>query len=156
MGKRDDFWDHVPADEEGQFVLPEDAAQRVALVRSAFGAKVIGALESVLHDSLEIAGGKPPEPGSTDYQVEAARREVFAKMSEAERVEVRRLLRRSCFGTLYWILVKLEHFPLGNVDFTVEPFTPTGKSFPRVGVEETELHHLYFEWVERFSDYGDR
>ena len=155
MGKRDVFWEHLPQDDEGQICWPEDADQRLTLVRAAFGAKVIGALEAVLDARLEVADGRAPAPGSNDYEREAARRAVFAGMSDEQRVEVRRLVKDACFGTLYWILVKLEHFPFGEVDFKVEPCTPDGKALAPVGIEETELHHLYFDWVERFSDHGD-
>ena len=156
MGKRDVFWDHVPTDEDGQIQWPEDAIERERLVRAVFGAKVIGALEAMLGEQLEIASGQPPAPGSTNYEEEALRRKVFAGMSDAQQAAVRRLARDACFGTLYWVLVKLEHFPQGNVDFTVEPFSPQGAAYPSVAIEETELHHLYYQWVEQFSDHGDR
>jgi|GEM_PF-3333211 len=155
MGKRDNFWSQVPEDEDGQILWPQESAERVALVRDAFGAKVIGALEAILDEKLAIADGTPPEPGQGDYQSESARRAVFAKMSEAQRAEVRRLVKSSCFGTLYWILVKLQNFPSAHIDFVAEPFA-SEVSFPPVGIKETELHHLYFEWIERFSDHGDQ
>jgi hypothetical protein len=155
MGKRDTFWDQVPTDDEDQIRWPDDADERLTLVRDVFGARVIGALESALEEDLEVADGRSPTPGSPNYEQEAARRQVFAGMSDEQRAEVRRLLKSACFGALYWVLVKLEHFPQGNVDFTVEPYAPGGKAFPTVGIEETELHHLYFDWMERFSDHGD-
>jgi hypothetical protein len=155
MGKRDLFWDGVPSDADGQIQWPEDPHQREDLVRAAFGAKVIGALEAVLEERLQVARGERPAPGSHDYERDAARRMVFAAMTELQKVEVARLVKSACFGTLYWILVKLEHFPLGDVDFVVEPYTVEGRPFPKLGIEQTELHHLYFEWVERFSDHGD-
>jgi hypothetical protein len=156
MGKRDNFWDQVPQDEEGQILWPEAAEDRVALVRDVFGAKVIGALEAILDQQLEIVRGVPPTPGQDNYLAEAARRAVFAKMSDVQQAEVCRVVKSACFGTLYWILVKLEHFPCGDVDFTVEPFTPEGKTWPPVGIETMELHHLYFDWIERFSDHGSK
>ena len=152
MGKRDKFWSNIPEQEDGQILWPDDPSERAALVRSAFGAEVIGALEAILAEQLQIADGVPPEPGQDNYQNEASRRSVLAAMTEEQRREVRRLLRDACFGTLYWILVKLEHFPSGDVDFTVEPFGPDEKVYERIGIEETELHHLYHEWLDRFAD----
>jgi hypothetical protein len=153
MGKRDEFWRSLP-EVEGQVRWPEDAEARSALVRGAFGATVIGALEAVLSDELEAVDGKPPAEGQNDYQAALARRQVFASMSEPQRAEVRRTITSATFGALYWILVKLENFPAGNIDFTVEPFTPDEETYPRVGIEETELHQLYFDWLERFSERG--
>jgi hypothetical protein len=118
-----------------------------------FGAKVIGALESVLTDQLAVVDAVPPEP-SPDYQTEVARRRLFEAMSEEQRGEIRRLLRKASFGALYWILVKLEHFPAGDVNFVVEPGDGI-VSYPAVGIEQGELHYAYFDWVERFSDLGD-
>lgn len=155
MGKRDSFWENLPYDDDGQVRWPESADARESLVRSAFGARVIGALEAVLDEHLKTASGQRPEAGSPHYERENARREVFAQMSDSQRREVARLVNSACFGTLYWILVKLEHFPLGEVDFKVEPYRADGTEFPQVGIEEAELHHLYFDWVDRFSDHGD-
>ena len=154
MGKRDDFWETLSYDEEDAIRWPEEPLPRATLVRDVFGATVIGALESVLEDGLAAAAGQPPQPGASDYEVEAERRRVMASLSEEQRAEVCRLLKESCFGTLYWILVKLEHFPQGSVDFTVEPFSSQGVAFPAVGIKALELHHPYFDWVERFSDHG--
>ena len=154
MGKRDDFWETLSYDEEGSIRWPEEPQARASAVRDVFGATVIGALESVLEDGLAAAAGQPPQPGAHDYEVEAERRKLMASLSAEQRAEVSRLLKASCFGTLYWILVKLEHFPQGSVDFTIEPFTKQGVAFPGVGIKATELHHPYLDWVERFSDHG--
>jgi hypothetical protein len=154
MGKRDVFWDQVPADANGDIRWPDDPDARAALVRDVFGAKVIGALEAVLSEQLEVVEGKPPSSPSSDFQIQAARRRLFAAMTEEQRTEVRRLLKKASFGVLYWILVKLENFPSGNVDFVVKPGTGM-VCFPPVGIEQMELHHPYFDWVERFSDLGD-
>jgi hypothetical protein len=153
MGKRDEFWEQVPEGRDGQIRWPEDPDERAALVRGVFGAKVIGALESVLADQLAVVDGVPPEP-SPDYQKEVARRRLFETMSDEQRMEIRRLLRKASFGALYWILVKLEHFPAGDVNFVVEPGTGI-VAYPQVGIEQGELHHSYFEWIERFSELGD-
>ena len=153
MGKRDNFWDQMPADAEGHIRWPEDPDERAGLVRSAFGATVIGALEAVLADQLDVVDSRPPEPG-LNYQQEVARRRLFEAMSEEQRVEVRGLLRKASFGALRWILVKLEHFPAGDVNFLVEPGAGL-VSYPAVGIEQGELHFSYAEWVERFSDLGD-
>jgi hypothetical protein len=155
MGKRDLFWDQVPTDADGHIQWPDDSEARAALVRDVFGAKVIGALEAVLSDQLEVVEGKPPSSPSSDYQIQAARRRLFAAMTEEQRTEIRHLLKEVSFGALYWILVKLEHFPSGDVDIVVEPQKGM-VSFPPVGIEQTELHHAYFDWVERFSDLGDK
>ena len=155
MSKRDAFWDSVPTDDEGNILWPDDTGEREELARAMFGAKVIGALESVLEDHLETVGGRPPKAGAPDYEEEAPRREVFASLSPVQRAEVERLLRRACFGTLYWILVKLEHFPMGDVDFTVKPFFEDGRECPPVGIEKMELHHLYFDWRKQFADHID-
>jgi hypothetical protein len=45
MGKRDSFWEQVPEDAEGQILWPEDAGERLRLVRDACGAKVVGLLK---------------------------------------------------------------------------------------------------------------
>src|SRR5262245_38618475 len=102
MGKRDAFWSQVPRDTEDHVQWPEDGSQREHLVRALFGATVVGALEAVLEDSLEVARGAKPVPGSNDYEREAARREVFAAMSDSQKAEVARLLRVACFRSLYW------------------------------------------------------
>ena len=154
MGKRDTFWNQVPTDSSGDIRWPDDPDARADLVRDVFGAKVIGALEAVLSQQLEAADGKMPTNSSSDYQFEEARRRLFVALTEEQRTEVRRLLKEASFGALYWILVKLEHFRSGNVDFVVRPRTGD-VVFPPVGIEQTELHHLYFDWVERFSDLGD-
>ena len=45
---------------------------------------------------------------------------------------------------------------MASVDFTVQPFAPDGKEFPVVGIEQTELHHLYYDWIERYADHQAR
>ena len=153
MSKRDEFWQLVPRGADGHIQWPDDVSERTQLVRSAFGAKVIGAIEAVVKEHFDIVNGVPPD--SVQTPPDAARRAAFACMSDAQRARICDELRLACFGTLYWILVKLEHFPYADVNFTATPFTPDGMAFPVIGIEETELHHLYFEWVEEFSEYGD-
>jgi hypothetical protein len=56
MGKRDTFGDEVPTSASGQIQWPEDPDQRAALVRSAFGAKVIRDPEDGLRGGLVPRG----------------------------------------------------------------------------------------------------
>ena len=154
VSKRESFWDEIPHDADGNIVWPDVAALREKMIRAAFGAKVIGALEAIVEEQWEKADGVPPKPGHDDYTAEANRRQIFAGMTGPQREQVRKLVKDACFGTLYWILVKLEQFPQGDVQIAVEPFHADGKTYPPVAIEETELHHLYFDWIERFSDHA--
>lgn len=152
MGKRDRFWENLPFNGEDQILWPEDPEERNNLIRDVFGAKVIGAVEFILQKNLEIAAGKPPIPGENNYKKEEARRRVFAEMTDAHRSEISTLLRETCFSSLYWMLVKLKGFPGGDVDFTVTPYNAEGETLPKVGLKETELYFLYFDWIKKFSD----
>ncbi len=156
MSKRGDFWEQLQQDENGDVLWPEDSEARAALAKDILGARVVGAVEGVLEEELEVADGKPPRPGRDDYQEEAARRELFASMSDAQRAAVRGLLKRACFGTLYWILVKLKNYPGASVDITMYPWLPGGGSLPSIGLNETELYFWYFDWVKKFTDHGDK
>ena len=154
MGKRDGFWDSVPDAGNGEITWPEDPASRASLVQAVFGAKVVGAMDAIVEGSLEIASGKRPQPGSHDYEKEAAFRDVFLKMTDQQREAVQRLVRDTASGTLYWILVKLNNFPSGTVRLAVEPWGPNGGPLPVCQVNEhEELHQLYLDWIERFSDH---
>jgi hypothetical protein len=156
MGKRDRFWKQVPWKDGERIEWPDSEAERAALASDLVGAKVIGALEAILEEQLEVVNGIPPKPGRDDFRAEAARREMFANLSETQRVEIRRVMKTACFGTLYWILVKLGNLPGADVDFIVQPITADDELLPKVGLKQTELHHLYLDWVERFSDDGDK
>ena len=155
MSKRDGFWEAIPDKGDGQISWPEDPGQRASLVQPVFGAKVIGAMDAIVESSIEIAKGKLPEPGSHDYEKRAAFREVFSRMTDEQREAVQRLVRETASGTLYWILVKLNNFPSGTVRLCVDPWGPDGEPLPECHVNEhQELHHLYFDWIERFSDHA--
>ena len=156
MGKRDDFWHSLRQDEEGELHWPEDPEARASLAKDILGARIIGAVEAVLDERLQIADGQPPKPGRDDYQQEATRRTIFAQMSEEQRAAVRALLKSACFGTLYWILVRLKSYPGAAVDITMAPYTPDGAELPVIGLNETELYFWYFDWVEKFSDHGEK
>jgi len=65
MSKRTAFWDQMPHNEEGSIEWPEDAEVREKLVRDAFGAKVIEALEAILEEQWEISDGRPPRRRGT-------------------------------------------------------------------------------------------
>jgi hypothetical protein len=155
MGKRDTFWDTLPTTSEGNIIWPEDPEARAALARDLLGCRIVGALESVLDDQLEVVASAPPTPGSEGFQIELARRAVFAELTPLQRAEVTRLVKRACFGTLYWIMVRLRHYPGGDVDFRVSPYTAEGAALPDIDVTETELFHHYHRWVEKFADHDD-
>jgi hypothetical protein len=100
MGKRDGFWDSVPDVGDGQIAWPQDPSGRASLVQDVFAARVVGAMDAIVETSLEIASGKRPEPGSHEYEKQAAFRNVFLGMTDQQREAVRKLVCDTASGTL--------------------------------------------------------
>ena len=121
-GKRDAFWRELQVSGDEDVAWPETQAERERVARDIFGAVVVGAVEAVLEERLAVVNGRPPRAGRDDYEAEVARRATFDGLSEAQRTEVERELKRACFGSLYWILVQLDHYPSADADFTVTPY----------------------------------
>lgn len=149
LSKRDKFWADVPTNPDGDVAWPKDQDECRELASDIVGARVIGAIESILEDKLRVAAGE-----ADDAEEDAARGEVFASMNDEQRAAVEGLLRSLCFNSLYWMLVKLRDCPDLEVDISVEPYSD-GEPLTKLGLNETELHALYFDWVEKFSDHRD-
>lgn len=75
-------------------------------------------------------------------------------MTTTQREAVRKLIREACRGTLYWVLVKLN--PGGEVEIKVNPWSPAGQDLPPCLISDRELHHLFLDWADRFSDHVDQ
>ena len=153
MGKRDLFWDSVPTNDEGHLLWPADPDARTHMAGQVLGARLVGALDSILDDEVAAAEGRLPAPGSHNYEAEAKFRSVFATLSPQQREAVVRLVKRASSGTLYWALVKLDNFIGGNLDIVVHPWGPDGEPMASCVVNQDELHHMYFDWIEQFSDH---
>lgn len=149
LSKRDKFWSDLPIHTDGGVAWPEDQDERRQLATDVVGARIIGAIEAVLENRLRVVAGE-----KDDVEENAARGEVFASMTDDQRAAVEGLLRSVCFNSLYWMLVKLKDCPDLCIDISAQPYSE-GKPLAPLGLNETELHFLYFDWIEKFSDHRD-
>lgn len=150
MGKRDTFWSALPRDKSGDVDWPDDNDARLTLAADVVGARIVGAVESALETRLKVVAGEADDADEAE-----ARGDVFSEMSGEQKAAVEGLLRSACFGSLYWMLVKLRECPGLEVDISLEPWQ-NDRPLKRLRLtEEAELHHWYFEWMEKFSEHRD-
>lgn len=147
MNKRDEFWSNLPTDVSNCVAWPDDEDARRELATEIVGARIIGAIEAVLENRLSVVAGDEDDDEEAD-----ARGEVFKSMTDEQRSAVRGLLRSVCFNSLYWMLVKLKDCPDLEIDISAKPYSG-GNPLSSLGLNETELHFLYFDWIEKFSEH---
>ena len=147
MGKRDTFWSSLPRDESGDIDWPNNNDDRSAMAADIVGARIIGAVEAALETRLKMVAGDAADTDPTDYG------DVLSTLSDEQKTAVADLLRDVSFGSLYWMLVKLRDCPSLAVDISLEPWQ-NDQALQRVQLtDESELHHWYFDWMEKFSEY---
>lgn len=130
---------------------PDDPEEKEEFAARLFGARMVGAMDSVLDDKMAIL---------FEGKGDARHKELISQletMDLPQKKAVAQLVKDSCADFFYWMLVKIRNFP-DYVEVNVmqhDEETGTLNKICDVG-EETELHHRYFDWIEEFSDHIEK
>lgn len=155
MSKRDRLYSELSAPDGVPW--PADDRARAEAVRDLFGAQVIGAMDSVLSDSSVLVAGRLTEAGQHSIPGEELRDRQerlvaqFRTLTDAQRAAVNELLRYTCSGFLYWLLVKIDQFPGAAVEISARLHRQDA-DLGVVVINNEELRYLYFDWIDKFSD----
>ena len=141
MSKRDKIYQEFS--ENG---YPTDPEEKKEFAARLLGARLVGALDSVLEDKLKVLKGTETENNNPNYK-------AIRTLNDDQKEAVEALLKDSCRIYFYRMLLKMRNFPdyLEVNVMELDEETDTLKKICDVG-DEIELHHRYFDWIEEFSD----
>lgn len=143
MSKRDRIYEEFS--ENG---YPDDPEKKKVFAARLLGARLVGALDSVIEEKIKQINGEASESENQFVQ-------DLKDIDPNQRKAVEALLIDTVKTSFYWMLVKMNNFP-GYLELNVLEYDQNDdlKVICDVG-EDIELHHRYFDWVEEFSDYID-
>lgn len=141
MSKRQPFYESLVF-KDYNLLLPSEEAERKQTARSLFGATLVACVDVLIEGAEQIVSEHAEFSGFTAEQKE----------------KVLSLISHTAYGVLYWQCVKLDRFSGAALEIQVAEQNDSGET-QRVtqiaGPTEDELHHTYFDWVERFGDHYD-
>lgn len=140
MSKRDNIYTEFA--ENG---YPENPEKKREFATRLFGAKVVGAMESVLEDKMKIVDGLGGKSENYNF---------LSKLDQKDKNELKSLLAKLTGDSLYWLLVKMASFP-DEIEINLMEYNEDESGLTKIcEVQEAmELKFSYFDWVEEFSDY---
>lgn len=138
MGKRDEIYSDFS--ENG---YPTDPLEKKEFAVDLFGARLVGAIESVLEDKMKIIDGIDEKSKSYNF---------LQKLNTDDKEELKKFMSQMTGDSFYWQLVKMTSFPDSVEINLLEEQDNKLKKICEVQ-DDMELKHLYFEWIEKFSDY---
>lgn len=151
-----DFW-KANLNEDNQIVWPENEMDRKQLATLLFGTAFIESLDSWINLASDHVNQSNPEKPfvrrNEVYRRNKAYREIFSQLTDQQKDMVMKLIRDVASGVLFSTLVHFDQFYQAEVEITVVD----SKSKERVIIapEGDDLHDQYFDWIKRFSQYGN-
>jgi hypothetical protein len=154
MGKRDAFWHSLPSDQDGQIDCPSDVGAFEAAIRGVMGASIVEAMDAAIGNELRLISSENPKRDAVHYERDRVLSALLRAMDDRRRDAIRSVVRRACSMTLCSLVLNLEQFPNGQVDIHVTAWGPDDSVRGSCTLRDKfmELHQLYFDWLERFSD----
>lgn len=156
MSKRDPFYDALfPND---GLHLPLDPAARKATALDLFGAVTAAAMDTVVEESNSLVDGQYTvrERYGAIFENQRSFVEGLAGLSSEQRAVVRRLIRRTSSGLLFWYLSKLSQFPGLLLTIRLQSCDPQTDLLSDVAeIRDEDLYCHFRDWLDRFSDTDD-
>ena len=135
MSKRDSIYKELANFDDDYLSDDPDFITRL------FGARLVGALDSTLEDKFNLIEGEGEEKLQEMVK-------ILSSLSDEQKLAVKQLLKLMGKDFFYWMLVKIRNFPY-HVDISFL----NSASEKICSIDEEELHHQYFDWIEEFSDH---
>ncbi len=156
MSKISDYF--AQFEEQGRFCWSEDSEKRDETATLLLGAQIVRSLDFWLKLATDYIESNPL-PGKFDVGTALGRehnyyRNSFAEFTTQEKEALLFLFKKIVYGAVFSTLNSFDNFQQGHLEVMVVDYK-TDEKLATILPQEFELHDLFYEWVEKFSEYAE-